>query len=285
MKKMKGLGQGLSALLPSVDDLHESSYLFVDINHLTPGSYQPRSHIHSEQLETLASSIKEQGLIQPIVVRKTSHRDTPYEIIAGERRWRASAMAGLSEVPVIIREASNQEMLAIGLIENIQREALDPIEEAHGILRLTQEFGLTHENLAALLGRSRTAISNILRLLQLPLDIQDLIHQGLLSMGHARALLALPEDERLNMAQVTIDQQLSVRQVEDRIKKTLIAKKTLIQPSSAKTGIDTVAIQATLTQKIRLPIEIKSNSKGHGRIIINYKSQEDIEYFLSQFQT
>ena len=188
MAKLKGLGRGLDALLSTVEADNER-LTTLPVGSIRPGRYQPRSHMDEAALAELAASIKSQGLIQPVVVREIGLGD--YELIAGERRWRASRLAGLAEIPAVVRSVADQSALAMGLIENIQRQQLDPLEEARGIKRLIEEFGLTHEAAAEALGRSRSAISNLLRLLALPEPLQQMLHEGQLEMGHARALLPL----------------------------------------------------------------------------------------------
>jgi len=197
MAKLKGLGRGLDALLSTVDATHDRLQT-IAIDLLRPGKYQPRTRMNEEALHDLADSIRAQGVIQPVVVREVGLGE--YELIAGERRWRAAQLAGLTEVPAVIKSVPDEAALAMALIENIQRQELDAIEEAHGIQRLIEEFGMSHESAAKTLGRSRSAVSNLLRLLALPQEIQSMVHEGQLEMGHARALLPLEEARQMKLA-------------------------------------------------------------------------------------
>ncbi|MEN3812046.1 ParB/RepB/Spo0J family partition protein, partial [Chromobacterium piscinae] len=206
MAKLKGLGRGLDALLSTVDAV-DDRLSTLPIDSIRPGKYQPRSFMNEAALDELAASIRAQGIIQPLIVRELGLGD--YELIAGERRWRASRKAGLSEVPVVIKSVPDEAALAMALIENIQRQELDPIEEAQGIKRLVDEFGLTHEAAADAVGRSRSAVSNLLRLLALPQPLQQMMHEGQLEMGHARALLSLPTVSQLELANEAVRKGMS----------------------------------------------------------------------------
>ncbi|MDE3012342.1 MAG: ParB/RepB/Spo0J family partition protein, partial [Pseudomonadota bacterium] len=220
MAKPKGLGRGLDALLSGgestpTDDVPHT----LALDALQPGRYQPRSHMDPTALETLAASIREQGLLQPILVRPVAPER--YEIIAGERRWRAARLAGLEQVPVLVREIPDEATLAVALIENIQREDLNPLEEAAGLQRLLDEFGMTHERAAHAVGRSRAAVSNLLRLLDLEPSVRALLSEGALDMGHARALLALPLTEQPEAALDVVDRALNVRATEQMVQRRL----------------------------------------------------------------
>ena len=269
MAKPKGLGRGLDALLgdsysnqaaASADAQRE-----LDVSQLHPGKYQPRVHMDQAALSALADSIKSQGIMQPILVRKLPQNG--YEIIAGERRWRAAQIAGLKQVPVLIREVADEAALAMALIENIQREDLNPIEEAQGIQRLINEFAMTHEGAAEAVGRSRSAVSNLLRLLNLPKSVQDMVLQGTLDMGHARALLPLSAAKQLEAAHDIAQKGLSVREAEK-----LVAK--LLQPAAPKkplgTDRDTLRLQEDLAEKLGAKVTIKHDKKGAGQLIIDY---------------
>ncbi len=214
MVKPKGLGRGLDALLAGdMGTVGEADALrMLRVNQLQPGKYQPRAYMDNAALETLAESIKAQGIMQPILVREIG--DERYEIIAGERRWRASQLAGLDEVPVLVREIADESALAMALIENIQRENLNPLEEALGIKRLVDEFAMTHEQAAQAVGRSRVAVSNLLRLLTLSQPVQDMLMHNKLDMGHARALIGLEPAQQVMLANKAIQNDLSVREVE-----------------------------------------------------------------------
>ena len=215
MAKMKGLGRGLDALLGADEPEPRDRLMNLPVENLHPGKYQPRTQMNPEAIAELAESIKVQGIIQPIVARPTSDRE--YEIIAGERRWRAAKLAGLDTVPALVREVRDDFALAMALIENIQRENLNPIEEATGIQRLIDEFQMTHEAAADAVGRSRSAVTNLLRLLSLPKPVQDMILHGKLDMGHGRALLALPGAKQVELAHLVASKTLSVRQAEQSI--------------------------------------------------------------------
>src|SRR6478735_4873562 len=218
MAKLKGLGRGLDALLAGdVGSVGEAdSLLMLKVDQLRPGKYQPRSYMDDAALQTLAASIKTQGIMQPILVRHID--DDHYEIIAGERRWRASQIAGLEEVPVLVREIADESALAMALIENIQRENLNPLEEAQGIKRLVDEFAMTHEKAAEAVGRSRVAVSNLLRLLTLSVPVQEMLMHNKLDMGHARALIGLDNAQQVMLAEKIVQNNLSVREVEDLVK-------------------------------------------------------------------
>src|SRR5574343_163665 len=224
MIKMKGLGRGLDALLAGSDEKRHDEQRSLPIDRLKPGKYQPRTHMDQESLTELAASSKAQGVMQPILVRAVDK--TPgaerYEIVAGERRWRASQLAGLNEVPVLVRSIPDEQALAMALIENIQRENLNPLEEAQGLQRLIDEFGLTHQQAADAVGRSRPAASNLLRLLQLSAPVQEMLMTGQLDMGHARALLPLPGAEQVMLAQRIVQQELSVREAEHLVQQSQI---------------------------------------------------------------
>ena len=214
MAKMKGLGRGLDALLSSSEEARSGDQLLsISIDALKPGRYQPRTRMDQAALQELAASIKAQGVMQPVLVRRAD-REGKHEIIAGERRWRAARLAGLSEMPALVRDVPDQSAAALSLIENIQREDLGPLEEAQGFKRLIDDFGLTHEQVAAAVGRSRSAVTNLLRLTQLAAQVQDLLSDGALDMGHARALVALGADQQILLANRIAQRGLSVREAE-----------------------------------------------------------------------
>ena len=226
MTKQKGLGKGLqdmglTELLSNINKPSQSNLIGhltqADVASLFPGKYQPRRQFNKESLEELAQSISSQGIIQPLIVRLSGV--SKYEIIAGERRWRAAQLAGLKQVPIVIKEIDNEAAMAMGLIENMQREDLNAIDMAEGIDRLINEFSLTHQNIAEILGKSRTNVTNILRLLQLDPDLQNYVKDKKLEMGHARTLLSLPVENRYDVAQQIINKGLSVRSAEDLIRK------------------------------------------------------------------
>ena len=222
MAKLKGLGRGLDALLGGEDSAAppQGDLRMMSVTQLAPGKYQPRSQMDSESLQELADSIRAQGLMQPILVREVAEG---YEIIAGERRWRAAQLAGLNEIPVLVREVGDSAVAAMALIENIQREDLNAIDEAHGLQRLIQEFGMTHDAVAQSVGKSRAAVSNLLRLLNLSRPVQDMLVAGLIEMGHARALLPLHADVQRELAHEIETRGLSVREVERRVARRTLA--------------------------------------------------------------
>ncbi len=236
MAKLKGLGRGLDALLAGdMGSVGEAdSLLMLKVEQLRPGKYQPRSYMDDAALQTLAASIRTQGIMQPILVRHID--DEYYEIIAGERRWRASQIAGLEEVPVLVREIADEAALAMALIENIQRENLNPLEEAQGIKRLIDEFAMTHEKAADAVGRSRVAVSNLLRLLSLCAPVQEMLMHGKLDMGHARALIGLSGAQQVMLAEQVIHNDLSVRDTENLVKKHNEQLEKSTQKSTQKTG-------------------------------------------------
>ncbi len=281
MAKPKGLGRGLDALLgdtttstPTPDALRE-----LEVGLMQPGKYQPRAHMDQASLAALADSIKSQGIMQPILVRKLQTNN--YEIIAGERRWRAAQIAGLRQVPVVIREVPDEAALAMALIENIQREDLNPIEEALGIQRLINEFAMTHEGAAEAVGRSRSAVSNLLRLLNLPKTVQDMVLHGTLDMGHARALLPLVTAKQLEAAHEITQKGLSVREAEK-----LVAK--LLKPEVPKKHVgpdrDTLRLQEDLAQKLGVKVTIKHDKKGAGQLIIDYADLAQLDGIIQRIQ-
>ena len=278
MAKMKGLGRGLDALLgtelPATPDRPQE----LEVGLLQPGRYQPRAKMDPASLAELAASIKAQGIMQPILVRPLA--SGRYEIIAGERRWRAAQMAGLERVPVLVREVPDEAALAMALIENIQREDLNPIEEAHGIQRLIDEFGMTHEGAAEAVGRSRSAVTNLLRLRQLPQQVQDMVLAGQLDMGHARALLALPPAQQLTVAHEVAARQLSVRETE-----RLVAR--LNRPPAAskrQTDRDTERLAEELSQALGTRVRIRHTKKGSGSLVIDYADLEALDALLARLK-
>ena len=285
MAKLKGLGRGLDALLgggepaalPAAapgDTLRELS---VDL--LQPGKYQPRMRMDQDALKELAESIKTQGVIQPILVRPVA--DGKFEIIAGERRWRASRMAGLQAVPVVIRDIPDNQALAVALIENIQREDLNPLEQAIGIQRLTNEFGLTHQSAAEALGRSRTAITNLLRLLDLAPPVRDLLASGKLDMGHARALLVLPALRQVELANEIAAKGLTVREVERRVGELVSRPKARIPRTVDR---DVARLTEELAQKLGTHVQIKQKGKGRGALIVEYGNLDQLDALIEKLK-
>ena len=280
MVKLKGLGRGLDALLANdIEDAPSAdAQLMLNVSQLQPGKYQPRSYMDDAALQTLADSIKTQGIMQPILVREISQ--DKFEIIAGERRWRASQMAGLSQVPVLVRDIADESALAMALIENIQRENLNPLEEAQGIKRLIDEFAMTHEKAAEAVGRSRVAVSNLLRLLSLSAAVQDMLMHNKLDMGHARALIGLDAAQQIMLASKIVQQDLSVREVE-KLAKTI---GTAIKPNQHKTSVnrDVLALQNSLSEKIGAVVSISAKANGAGTLKINYSNLDQLDDIIAK---
>ncbi len=281
----KALGRGLDALLgdePARMQQAKGDVLAsLATQKLQPGKYQPRTHMDEASLAELADSIREQGVMQPILVRGVGA--DRYEIIAGERRWRAARIAGLAQVPVVIREVPDKAALAMALIENIQRENLNPLEEAAGIQRLLTEFQLTHEEAAKVLGRSRSATSNLLRMLSLPKTVQDMVFRGELDMGHARALLSLPASEQAGVARRIAEQGLSVRETE-RLVNGLLHPPTQSAKTRPRNNRDIERFQEELSERFGTAVELKPGKKGAGKLVISYASAEHLDDFLSKFK-
>ncbi len=249
------------------------------IEQLQPGKYQPRTRMDQDALKELAESIKTQGVIQPILVRPVAGGQ--YEIIAGERRWRASRMAGLQAVPVVIRNIPDNQALAVALIENIQREDLNPLEEALGIQRLTNEFGLTHQSAADALGRSRTAVTNLLRLLELAPPVREWLGAGKLDMGHARALLVLPALRQVALANEIAAKGMSVREVEKRVSE-LIARPKPRLPRTVDRDVE--RLTEDLAQKLGTAVQIKQKGKGRGTLIVEYANLDQLDTLIEKLR-
>ncbi len=280
MAKLKGLGRGLDALLSGNTDITDASgdrLQNLEIALLQPGKYQPRSNMDQAALANLAESIKTQGVMQPILVRAMGVDH--YEIIAGERRWRAAQLAGLTEVPAIIREVTDDAALAISLIENIQREDLNPLEEAMGIQRLISEFGMTHQTAAEALGSSRSAVSNLLRLLNLTEPVQEMLMQGKIDMGHGRALLALESAQQIRIANMIVLKRLSVRETEKMIQQLIKPQTRKVQ----KTDRDILVLQESVSERLGTQVTIKSGKNGRGNIIIHYSNLDQLDDILNRF--
>ncbi len=277
---MKGLGRGLDALLAKDEDAGGDALKTVKLDDLQPGKYQPRTRMDQASLEELARSLKAQGVMQPILARPLGKGR--YEIIAGERRWRAAKLAGLREVPVVIREVPDSAALAMALIENIQRENLNPLEEATGIHRLINEFKMTHQEAAEAVGRSRAATSNLLRLLNLPQSVQALLYDGKIDMGHARALLALEGRRQEDLAIRVAERGLSVRETEKLVQDILNPKPK--KSSKVKTNRDILRFEEELSEKFGTEVEIKPGKRGAGKLVISYASHEHLDDLLSKFK-
>lgn len=281
-KPMKGLGRGLDALLSGGKSEKDDVLRDLSVSMLKPGKYQPRTHMDEASLEELASSIKSQGVMQPILVRQLA--DGSYEIIAGERRWRAAQRAGLTHVPVLVRSVPDNAALAMALIENIQRENLNPLEEAVGIQRLIDEFKMTHQLAADAVGRSRSAASNLLRLLKLPQPVQSMLMENKLDMGHARALLSLDGGEQIMLANKIVMDGLSVREAEKLVQNHGQQTEKTKQKKAAKVSRDTERLQEEMSAYLGARVEIKSGSKGGGKLVIEYMDHDQLEELLNKLR-
>ncbi|MFT6388904.1 MAG: ParB family chromosome partitioning protein [Cellvibrionaceae bacterium] len=296
--KRKGLGRGLDALLgggntsvksaPTIDtdtsDQTDSTNTskneelkYVPIDLIQRGKYQPRRDMHPEALEELAESIKAQGVIQPIVIRPISA--DKYEIIAGERRWRATQIAGLDTIPAVVRDVPDEAAIAMALIENIQREDLNPIEEAMALKRLQDEFELTHQEVADAVGKSRTAVTNLLRLISLDGEVKKLLEHGDIEMGHARSVLSLEPLTQRDVAQQVVGKSLSVRQTEALVRRLQEDKKQ-IEPQTVSTP-DLQKLEEGLSDKIGVPVMIQHTAKGKGKLVLKYNSLDELDGILA----
>ncbi|MBK6355779.1 MAG: ParB/RepB/Spo0J family partition protein [Betaproteobacteria bacterium] len=284
MIKMKGLGRGLDALLSGSDAKAEDELRNLPVERMKPGKYQPRTHMDQDSLAELAASIKAQGVMQPILVRAvdTTPGAERYEIVAGERRWRAAQLAGLTEVPVLVRTIPDEQALAMALIENIQRENLNPLEEAQGLQRLIDEFGLTHQQAADAVGRSRPAASNLLRLLQLTAPVQEMLMTGQIDMGHARALLPMSTGQQVGVAQRIIQKGLSVRETERLVQQLLNPPKHAPEKAIDR---DLLSLQERLSDGLGTNVAIRSNKKGAGKVTIEFSSLDQLDGLISRLNT
>ncbi len=272
MAKPKGLGRGLDALLGGEDNAAppQGDLRMMNVSQLAPGKYQPRTQMDAESLQELADSIRAQGLMQPILARETAGG---YEIIAGERRWRAAQLAGLSEIPVLLREVADAEVAAMALIENIQREDLNAIDEAQGLHRLIQEFGMTHDAVAQAVGKSRAAVSNLLRLLNLSRPVQDMLVAGLIEMGHARALLPLHAGVQRELAHEIETRGLSVREVERRVARL---KEPAASPAKQPASRDVLRLEEALSDALGMTAHVHTNKQGKGRLTLSFASHTEL---------
>ncbi len=287
--KKRGLGRGLDALLGGASvsamqeeaakvDTRELQHLPLDL--IQRGKYQPRRDMDPQALEELAQSIKNHGVMQPIVVRPVS--GDRFEIIAGERRWRASQQAGLEKVPALVREVPDEAAIAMALIENIQREDLNPIEEAVALQRLQQEFQLTQQQVADAVGKSRVSISNLLRLIALPEEIKTLLSHGDLEMGHARALLGLPAEQQVEGARHVVARGLTVRQTEALVRQWLSSKET--PKAEVKVDPDISRLEQRLAERLGSPVQIKHGQRGKGQLVIRYSSLDELQGVLAHIR-
>jgi len=281
--KKKRLGRGLGSLIGSLDDVTHagaedkaSGLVELDIDRIQRGKYQPRQVFEQDALQELADSIRQQGIVQPIVVRPEANH---FELVAGERRWRAAQLAGLQKVPAVIRELDSKSAAAIALIENIQREDLNPLEEAQAFLRLIEDFDLTHQQVADSIGRSRATVSNLLRLLDLAEPVKEQVNQGLLNMGHARALLALIRHDQIEVGKLVVNRGLSVRETELLVKKTLAAE-TTVKTRPKEADPDIKRLENRISEKLGAGVKIKPGKKGSGQLVISFHSTAELDGIL-----
>jgi len=282
--KKHGLGRGLDALLGIGAKGPEQAPLVqtLPVDLIQRGRYQPRKEFHPDSLQELADSIRAQGVVQPIVVRPLA-ADGHYELIAGERRWRASQLAGLSEIPVIVRDVPDQAAMSIALIENIQREDLNPLEEAVAFSRLVNEFKMTHQQVAEAVGRSRTAVTNLLRLLDLGNEAKHFLETGQIEMGHARALLALDEPLQAKAAQQIVARGLSVREAEQLVRRLLDAHQEKPRPPRHKDP-NIARLEADLSEKLGAEVSVHYDGQGKGALTISYNSLDELDGILAHIQ-
>ena len=287
--KKRGLakGRGLDALLGSIQKeklqlevqaLDHGQLKQIDVNQLKRGAYQPRRFIDEAELQELAASIQKHGVMQPIVIRPIDDAEYAYEIIAGERRWRAARIAGLTEIPAIVRDLTDQVAIALALIENIQRQDLNPIDQAMALQRIHDEFGLSHQEIAETVGKARTTVSNLLRLLTLAEPVKELMQQGSLDMGHARAILTLKAKDQLKVAQHVIEKNLSVRQTEQLVRDFNAPKQ---EKPKAAIAPDIQQLTQRLSERFSADVKIDYNKQGKGKLIISYHSLEELDGILN----
>jgi len=279
MSKPRGLGRGLDALLGGEDRPPKDTLATLPVNAIRPGRYQPRSRMDETALAELAASIRAQGLMQPVLVRPL--QAGAYELIAGERRWRAAQMAGLQEIPALVREVPDESALAMSLIENIQRENLNPMEEAAGLQRLVDEFRMTHERAADAVGRSRSATTNLLRLLRLAKPVQAMVMDGVLEMGHARAVLALEGARQIEAANRVAARALSVREAEALVAKMLRGQgvRRAIKPDR-----DLARLEEEVSGRLGTTVEIRAGRKGKGKVIVHYSNLDHLDQLLTKLR-
>ena len=284
MARHKGLGRGLDALLGAAPEssIQEERLAQLPVETLRPGKYQPRTRMDEASLADLAESIRARGVIQPVVVRPVG--EGRYELLAGERRWRAARIAGLERIPAIIREVPDDVALGIGLIENIQREDLNPIEEAAGLKRLIDEFRLTHEEAAHAVGRSRAGVSNLLRLLDLAPAAQAFVQDGRIDMGHARALLAVSKAKQVELAHRIAELGLSVREAERLVQQATAAPRARQGSAAEALDPDTRRLQEELSEALGAVVHLKPRAAGRGSIVIDYGSLDELEGLLARLK-
>jgi ParB family chromosome partitioning protein len=287
--KKKRLGRGLGSLIGNIEDVtsvadeeKSDGLVELDIDRIQRGKFQPRTVFDQQALHELADSIRVQGIVQPVVVRpEGSH----FELVAGERRWRAAQLAGLQKIPAVVRELDAKSAAAIALIENIQREDLNPLEEAHAFLRLIEDFDLTHQQVADSVGRSRATVSNLLRLLDLADPVKQQVNDGLLNMGHARALLALIRHDQIEVAKLVVNRGLSVRETEMLVKKTLAAQAGGKKSQPVAVDPDIRRLETSLSEKLGAAVKIKPGKKGSGQLVIHFHSSAELDGILEHLSS
>lgn len=287
--KKRGLakGRGLDALLGSIQKeklqldvkgLDQGQLQQIAVGQLKRGTYQPRRFIHEQDLQELAASIKKHGVMQPIVIRPVDDAEHPYEIIAGERRWRAAQVAGLTEVPAIVRDLTDQVAIALALIENIQRQDLNPIDQALALQRFHEEFGLSHQEIADTVGKARTTISNLLRLLSLTEEVKTLMQEGQIDMGHARAILTIKSQDQIKIAHIVVEKGLSVRQTEQLVREWNTPKN---DQQKTKVSADIESLTKQLSERFSANVKIDHNKQGKGKLVIHYHSLDELDGILN----
>lgn len=282
--KRRGLGRGLSSLLGEEDSVAPASTRTIAIELIHPGRYQPRHQFDAEGIEALARSIGEKGVLQPLLVRRHPTSVDEYEIVAGERRWRAAQMAGLAEIPAVIRDVPDESAVSMALIENIQREDLNPLEEAGALLRLIEEFGLTHQAAAEAVGRSRAAVSNLLRLMELADEVKELLEQRRIEMGHARALLGLSSRrQQIEVAGLVARKSLSVRETESLVRRIINPQPANPQESPA-VDPDIHRLERELADKLGAKVAFQHTASGKGKLVVSYNSLDELEGILGHIQ-
>jgi ParB family chromosome partitioning protein len=281
--KHKGLGRGLDALLGGGGKARpEGELAELSVRRLRPGKYQPRTRMDQASLAELADSIRARGILQPVVVRPVG--DGEYEILAGERRWRAAQLAGLERVPALVREVPDEAALGIGLIENIQREDLNPIEESAGLKRLIDEFKLTHEDVAKAVGRSRSAVTNLLRLLELAKAVQDMVLDGRIDMGHARALLGVSKHRQVELAEQVAAKGLSVRETERLVQHLGQPPKAAGLAPAGRPDADTRRLESELSEALATRVSLKPRRGGRGAVVIDYASLDQLDGIVARLK-
>jgi len=284
--RKKGLGRGLDSLLsagapaPSLEQVNESDLRQVGIDRIRRGPFQPRAQIQPEALQELADSIRSQGVVQPVVVRPV---EDGFELVAGERRWRAAQMAGLQEIPAVVKTVPDQAAAAMALIENIQREDLNALEQATALDRLISEFGMTHQQAAEAVGRSRASVSNLLRLLELADEVKGLLREARLEMGHARSLLSLSGDQQVQAARKVTARGLSVRETE-RLVKAMLEAKPRPQSPAASRDPDVQRLEEDLGGRLGAKVAIQYNKQGKGKLVIQYNSLDELDGILAHIK-